>query len=49
MTVFVYNNNVHANIKKTSHELLKNYATSFVNTFKNETLKKTFLITKRVN
>ena len=50
MTVFAYNNNVHVNIEKILHELLKNYAASFVNVFKNKTLKKkTFLIIKRAN
>ncbi len=46
-TTFAYNNNVHASIKKTLHELLKKYITSFAETSENKTLKrKTFLITK---
>ena len=50
MTVFAYNNNVHVNTEKTSSKLLKDYAASFVNVFKNKTLKrKTFLIIKRAN
>ena len=50
MTAFAYNNNVYANIKKTSYKLLKNYAASFINVFKNELLKKEILlIIKRVN
>jgi len=47
MMMFAYNNNVHANIEKTSHELLKKYTASFTETFKNKVLKKkTFLIMK---
>ncbi len=47
MMMFAYNNSVHANIKKTSHELLKKYSASFAKTFENKVLKrKTLLITK---
>ncbi len=47
MMMFAYNNNVYANIKKTSHELLKKYIASFAKTSENRTLKKkTFLIIK---
>ncbi len=47
MMTFAYNNNVHANIKKTSHELLKKYIASFAETSENRTLKKkTFLTMK---
>ena len=50
MTVFAYNNSVHVNTGKISHELLKDYITNFVNAFKNKVLKrKTFLIIKRIN
>ena len=50
MIIFAYNNNVHVNIRKTLYKLLKDHVTSFVNVFKNKTLKKkTFLIIKRVN
>ncbi len=49
MTVFAYNNNVHASIEKTSHELLKRYIASFAKTSENKALKrKTFLIIKQV-
>ena len=44
--MFTYNNNVHASIKKTLHELLKKYIMSFAKTSENKALKKkTFLIT----
>jgi len=47
MMMFAHNNNVYANIKKTSHELLKKYIASFAKTSENRTLKKkTFLIIK---
>ncbi len=47
MTAFAYNNNIHASIKKTSHELLKKYTASFAKTSENKALKrKTFMITK---
>jgi len=47
MMMFAYNNSVHANIKKTSYELLKKYIVSFAETFENKVLKrKTFLIIK---
>ena len=47
MTTFTYNNSVHANIKKTSHELLKRYIASFAETSENRILKKeTFLTMK---
>ena len=47
MMMFAYNNNVHASIEKTSHELLKKYIASFAETFENKTLKrKTFLTMK---
>ncbi len=47
MTTFAYNNNVHASIKKTSHELLKRYTASFAETSENKALKrKTLLIMK---
>ncbi len=47
MTTFAYNNSVHANIEKTSHELLKRYTASFAETSENRTLKReTFLTTK---
>ncbi len=47
MMMFVYNNSIHANIKKTSHELLKKYITSFAETSENKVLKKeTFLTMK---
>ncbi len=47
MTMFAYNNNVHANIKKTSHEFLKRYIASFAETSENKALKKkTFLTMK---
>ncbi len=47
MTTFAYNNNVHASIKKTSHELLKKYIASFAETSENRILKKkTFLTMK---
>ncbi len=46
--MFAYNNNVHVNIKKTSHEFLKRYIVSFAKTSENKALKrKTFLITKQ--
>jgi len=48
MMMFAYNNNVHANIKKTSHELLKKYIVSFAETSENKALKrKTFLTMKQ--
>ncbi len=48
MMMFAYNNNVHVNIKKTSHEFLKRYIVSFAKTSENKALKrKTFLITKQ--
>jgi len=48
MTTFAYNNNVHASIEKTSHELLKKYTASFAETSENKALKrKTFLTTKQ--
>ncbi len=47
MMTFAYNNSIHASIKKTSHELLKKYIASFVETSENRALKKkTLLITK---
>jgi len=47
MMMFAYNNSIHANIKKTSHELLKKYIASFAKTSENKALKKkTFLTTK---
>ena len=47
MMMFAYNNSVHANIKKTSHELFKKYTASFAETSENKALKKkTFLIMK---
>jgi len=47
MTTFAYNNSIHANIKKTSHELLKKYIASFAKTSENKVLKKkTFLTMK---
>ena len=47
MTMFAYNNSVHASIKKTSHELLKKYTASFAETSENKALKKeTFLTMK---
>jgi len=47
MTAFAYNNSIHANIKKTSHELLKKYIASFAKTSENKVLKReTFLIIK---
>ncbi len=47
MMMFVYNNNVHASIEKTLHELLKKYIASFAETSENKTLKKkTFLTMK---
>ncbi len=48
MMTFAYNNSVHANIKKTSHEFLKKYIVSFTETSENKVLKrKTLLTTKR--
>ncbi len=47
MMMFAYNNSIHANIKKTSHELLKRYTASFAKTSENRILKrKTFLTMK---
>jgi len=47
MMTFTYNNNVHANIEKTSHEFLKRYTASFAKTSENKVLKKkTFLTMK---
>ncbi len=47
MMMFAYNNNVHASIEKTLHELLKKYIASFAKTSENRTLKKkTFLTIK---
>ena len=47
MTMFAYNNSIHASIEKTSHELLKKYIASFAETSENKALKrKTFLIMK---
>jgi len=47
MMMFAYNNNVHASIEKTSHELLKRYIASFAETSENRTLKReTFLTMK---
>ncbi len=47
MIMFAYNNNVHASIEKTSHELLKRYIASFAKTSENKVLKKkTFLTMK---
>ncbi len=47
MMMFAYNNNVHTNIKKTSHKLLKKYIASFAEIFENKVLKrKTFLTMK---
>ncbi len=47
MMTFAYNNSIHANIKKTSHELLKRYTASFAKTSENRILKrKTFLTMK---
>jgi len=49
MMMFAYNNSIHINIKKTSHEFLKKYIVSFAKTFENRALKKeTFLIIKWV-
>jgi len=45
MMTFAYNNNIHASIEKTSHELLKKYIMSFAETFKNKTLKKKIFLT----
>ena len=48
MTAFAYNNNVHANTNKTSHELLKNYIANIINEFEKKLLKKeTSLITEQ--
>ena len=45
--MFAYNNSVHVNIKKTSHELLKKYTASFAEISENKVLKrKIFLIMK---
>jgi len=44
---FAYNNNVHASIEKTSHELLKEYIASFVEIFENKVLKKKILLTMK--
>ena len=46
--MFAYNNSIHINIKKTSHEFLKKYNVSFTETSENKVLKrKTLLTTKR--
>jgi len=47
MTTFAYNNNVHASIKKTSHELLKRYTASFAETSENRALKRKTLLTMK--
>jgi len=47
MMMFTYNNNVHASIKKTSHELLKKYIASFAETSENKVLKKKTLLTMK--
>ncbi len=47
MTTFAYNNNVHASIKKTSHELLKKYIASFTETSENKVLKRKTLLTTK--
>ncbi len=47
MMTFAYNNSVHANIKKTSHELLKKYIVSFAETSKNKTLKRKIFLTMK--
>ena len=47
MMTFTYNNNVHANIEKTSHEFLKKYIASFAKTSENRTLKKETLLTMK--
>ena len=47
MMTFAYNNSVHVNIEKTSHELLKRYIVNFAETSENRALKKeTFLTMK---
>ncbi len=47
MTAFAYNNNVHVNIKKTSHEFLKKYTASFAKTSENKALNKKTLLTMK--
>jgi len=42
---FTYNNNVHTNVEKTSHELLKKYTVSFAKTSENRTLKRKIFLT----
>lgn len=39
MAAFAYNNNVHASIEKTSHELLKEYTASFAEASEDRALK----------
>ncbi len=47
MTTFIYNNNIHVNIEKTSHKLLKKYTASFAETFENKVLKRETLMTMK--
>ncbi len=47
MMMFAYNNNVHASIEKTSHELLKRYTASFAETSENKVLKRKTLLTMK--
>ena len=48
MAAFAYNNNVHASIEKTPHELLKEYTASFAETAEDRALKgETPMTTKR--
>ncbi len=47
MMTFAYNNSVHTNIEKTSHEFLKRYITSFAETSENRALKRETLLTMK--
>jgi len=47
MTTFAYNNSVHVNIKKTSHELLKRYIASFAKISENKALKRKIFLTMK--
>ena len=49
MIAFIYNNNIHASINKTSQKLLMKYIINLKNAFKNKILKKEIsFIIKRI-